>query len=124
MIKRAKQSLPTRLLIKGLDLIVPLGLICLELILNLLCVGTAVNGILLLLFITSPLWISLLVCWWPMFIIIVCILRFSSLRTYINKITTEFALYLLYNYQGRHRKNFWDILYTLLSFGLPNNIVA
>ena len=102
----------------------PLALICLEIILNLICVGTAVNGFLLVLLFTSPLWVLLFVCWWPMLLIIVILLKFSSLRIYVGRVTTQFVQYLLYKYNGRQRKTFWNVLYSLLSLGLPNNIVA
>lgn len=85
MMRRARQQ---RFIIKILDFVVPLGLICLEIVLNLLCVGTAINGFLLVLLFTSPLWVMLVICWWPMLLFIAILLHFSSLRVYLQRITT------------------------------------
>lgn len=90
MTKRsARHNLPTRLLIKGLDLVIPLCLISLEIILNVLAVGTVVNGLLLVLIVTSPLWILLIICWWPVILAFACLLKFSSIRLYISKLITQ-----------------------------------
>ncbi len=103
---------------------VAISLVSLEIFLNLLLVGTAINAFILLVVITSPLWILLILFWWPMIFVAALLLKFSSVRTYMSQIITHYAKYILYTYKGSPRKKAWNFLYSLLSLGLPNNIVA
>ena len=119
-----RKSLPTRLLVKGLDLLVPLGLIMLEITLNLLCVGTFINIMLVVLFVTSPVWLMMLIFGWPFMIAIACILRFQRIRLHLRDVTSKLVKYLLYKYEGRLRKTLWNCFYSLLSIGLANDVVA
>ena len=104
--------------------VIPICLITLEIFLNIVVVGTAVNAFLILLIVTSPIWLVLLVCWWPIMLGILFMLKFSSLRTYATNLVTSCMHYLLYTYKGDFRKQMWSFLYSLLSFGISNNIVA
>lgn len=105
-------------------LLIPLCLISLEIFLNILAVGTAINATLVLLIITAPVWLLLIVFWWPMLIAIAFMLKCSSIRTYFQSCVLAVAHYILYRHRGQLRKQCWSGLYGLLSLGLPNSIVA
>lgn len=121
---KGRLAMPSRILIKGLVLLVPICLISLEIYLNFIVVGFAITGFLVLLLITSPLWLLLIIFWWPLLLGVTCILRITSLRTYTRWLLTSSLHYVLYKYNGNLRKNCWSLLYSLLSLGLPSNIVA
>jgi hypothetical protein len=88
-------------LIKGLDLIVPIGLIILEIILNIICVGTFINGVIFVLVVTSPVWFLMLFFGWPVLLAGALVLRFASIRLYLKNVVTNGVQYLLYKYEGR-----------------------
>ncbi len=121
---RGRLAMPSRIIIKGLVFLVPLCLISLEIYLNVLVVGFAIIGLLLLILFTSPLWLILFIFWWPLLLGVTCILRITSLRTYTRWLLTSSLHYVLYKYNGNLRKKCWSLLYSLLSFGLPNNIIG
>lgn len=84
---RNQSNLPARFVIKGLDIVVPIALIILEITLNILCMGTFINLMCLGLFVaavTSPVWMTALVLGWPFLLCAGCVLRFSSIRLYIT----------------------------------------
>lgn len=115
---------PSRLAIKTVMFVIPICLITLEVFLNIVVVGAAVNAFLILLIVTSPLWLLLGLCWWPILLGILFMLKFSSLRTYAINGVTSCMHYLLYTYRGDCRKQLWSFLYCMLSFGISNSIVA
>lgn len=120
-----RPALPTRwCIIKGLDLIVPIILISLEIFLNLLAIGTVINGTLLVLIVLLPLTIILCFLWWPALALIFFLIKFSTLREYTQRQISKFFSYLLYKYQGRYRKSCWNVIYSLFSFSLPASITA
>jgi hypothetical protein len=43
---------------------------------------------------------------------------------YTKRQVSTFFAWMLYKYQGRQRKTSWNVLYSLISFSLPSNIVA
>lgn len=116
--------MPPRTFASIIYFFVALILVSLEIFLNLLAVGTAINAFIFLVVVTSPLWILLLLFWWPMFIVIALLVKFTTVRTYMTQFLTHYAKYILYNYRGQPRKKAWTFVYSLLSLGLPNNIVA
>lgn len=85
---------------KVLNLVVPLLLISLEIILNVIALGSVINGIILLLVITSPLWLLLFLFWWPMIIVVFMLLRFTSISTYTRNFFMHGVYNLLYKYRG------------------------
>jgi hypothetical protein len=116
--------IPAAVIIRGLDLIVPLLLISLEICLNLLAIGTALNGLVLLFLFLVPVLILSLIFWWPALMIVLCLLNCTSVRMYTKRQVSTFFAWMLYKYQGRQRKTSWNVLYSLISFSLPSNIVA
>jgi len=115
---------PNRLVIRILDFIVPLCLISLEIFLNVIAFGSVVNGVVLLLIVTSPLWVLLFLFWWPMILLVTCLLKFTSIYSYTCSLLWHSLYHMLYNYKGQPRKNAWSILYTMLALNLPNYITA
>ena len=87
-VTRDKARSSSKLFTKTLIFIVPLCLISLEVFLNIVVVCTVVNAVLLMLFVTSPLWLLLMLFWWPLFVFGFCVLKSSSIRTYARRIMT------------------------------------
>ncbi len=83
MNKLSKSSLSSLTLFKVINFIAAVSLVVLEIFLNLIAVGAAINGLVFLTIATSPLWILLLIFWWPMIIILTLLLKFTSVRTYL-----------------------------------------
>lgn len=111
-------------MVKVFNFFVAASLILLEIFLNLLALGTAINVLIFLIVVTSPLWILLLIFWWPVILTLGFMIKFTSVRTYLCQFFTHYAKYVLYNYKGQPRKKAWTFVYSLLSLGLPSSIVA
>jgi hypothetical protein len=111
-------------LMKACDLLVPLALISLEIILNLIAVVTIINSVGLLAIVLLPVAIIGLVFSWPLLIFIYCLLKFFGVRQFTKKYFSGVIAWLLFKHKGEYRKKAWNCLYTMVSFSLPNNIVA
>jgi len=85
---------------KVFNFLAAVTLVLLEIFLNLLAIGTAINAIIFLTVVTSPLWILLLIFWWPMILVFALLIKFTSVRTYLIQFITHYAKYILYNYKG------------------------
>lgn len=120
----SNSTLSSRSLVKVFNFFVAVSLVMLEIFLNLLAIGTAINALIFLIVATSPLWILLLIFWWPMILALALLIKFTSVRTYLIQFFTHYAKYVLYNYKGQPRKKVWTFVYSLLSLGLPSSIVA
>ena len=70
-------------LVKVFNFVAAVSLVLLEIFLNLIAVGAAINGLVFLTIATSPLWILLLIFWWPMILILTLLVKFTSVRTYL-----------------------------------------
>jgi hypothetical protein len=115
---------PTRWLLRVLDILVPLGLISLEIFLNVIAFGTVINSLIVLVLVTSPLWVLLLMFWWPVLLILLAILKFTSISTYIHSLLVHSLHHMLYRYRGQSRKTIWVVLHSLLALNMPNYITA
>ena len=91
-------TISPRSLVKVFNFFVAVSLVLLEIFLNLLAIGTAINALIFLIVATSPLWILLLIFWWPMILALAFLIKFTSIRTYLIQFFTQYAKYVLYNY--------------------------
>lgn len=91
---------PARWLIRVLDILVPLVLISLEIFLNVIAFGTVINSLIVLVLLTSPLWVLLLMFWWPVLLVLVAILKCTSIGTHIHSLLVHSLHHMLYRYKG------------------------
>lgn len=74
----------TRAVVRVIDLTVPLFLVGLEIVLNLIAVGTIINVALLLgllIVVSSPLWMLVLASCWPVIVVSICLLNLKVVRS-------------------------------------------
>lgn len=87
-------------LLRVLNILVPLVLISLEIFLNVIAFGTVINSLIVLVLITSPLWMLLIIFWWPVILVFLAILKCTSISTYIHSLFVHSLHYMLYRYKG------------------------
>jgi|LauGreDrversion4_2_1035121.scaffolds.fasta_scaffold199071_1 hypothetical protein len=119
-----KARFPTNYVLKVLGILVPIILISLEIFLNVVAVGTVINGIVLLIVLTSPLWILLLMFWWPVLIVLGVLFRFTSINSYLKSLMLHSLNHMLFKYKGQSRKTIWCCVESLWALNLPNYITA
>lgn len=89
----------TRAAVRVIDLTVPLFLVGLEIVLNLIAVGTMINVVLLLgllAVVSSPLWMLLLASFWPVILVSICLLSLKAVRSSIRYQASRLIKYAFY----------------------------
>lgn len=86
------------ILLRTISYVVPFGLIVLELVLNGMVCSSFFTFLLALFVLTSPLWIPLLIIWWPVLVIVKLLHKYTSINSYTWALFMHVAYYMLYNY--------------------------